>query len=265
MQRVRQKAGGLVDHTLDAAAGCIEFLGQPDMGTGNRAAKLFGVAQNALAFLGNIGQKRAQPDLGVRIGALQVQDLVLHHAFKLSGPRQGAFHPVAHGSNLAADGTAHRADGVGSNRFRLHQPDGRLRHRACRLAHFLGAAQQRRIGPHHHHRNDRQTGIDIGFRVAQSGKQGRFGGKKPRLVGPHVIPQQRQPKGRTQCGDDERQTRRLLLQAVDQFRYRVAGFVIGGDEIGICRTLPVARLVADGKAGRGSGSLLFRRCVGASA
>ncbi len=151
----------LVDAGCDRVRDQCDVVAQVDLHAGDRAANLFGLADEIVALMGDILQQRADSHLVVAVGAFERRDFIGDQGFKFAGARDGAFDAVAHGRDFAADRLANRYHRVACRALRLRKTDRHLRHRLCDHPQLLaapGKARQEIEQQHRRKEHRRQAG-----------------------------------------------------------------------------------------------------------
>ena len=127
-----ERAGDALRHFVDLFGDEIadrgDVVGEIKVHAGDRAAHLFGLADQSLALMHELGEQFADAYFVVVIGALERGDFVVHQRFEFGGAGERAFDAVAHGGDFAADGMADGDDLFARGAFRLQQPHRDFRH-----------------------------------------------------------------------------------------------------------------------------------------
>jgi hypothetical protein len=249
VDRDREIRGCILDAVADQVGGTRQLVLELFVGACNGCAQPFGVGDDPLALVAQIGEQRADANLVVGIGALEFGHLGLHQRFEFGGARDRAFDAFAHRGDFAPDGLADIDDAFLGEVFRFGEPQRDLAHRARGQAHFLRAAQQRSDAEEGGDRYDDADGDrDDARQVAQGLQRTDLPDfRRIKQVG------ERDAANRPQNTDDEGSDggcdRRLAVQACDE-RCVVA-----------FRVIVIRGLEADlSRCGTDAGIGLFRCC-----
>ncbi|MBV6489012.1 MAG: hypothetical protein GHHEDOFH_02989 [Pseudorhodoplanes sp.] len=175
-----QRGGDVGGHAIDLRGDDVADAGnvaaQVEMDALDRVAHLLGGGDEIVVLAVELVEQGADAHFVVVIGAFERGNLVVDERLKLGGARERAFHAVAHGGDLAADGLADGDDRILGRRFRLAQAYRHLRHGLRDGAHLARAVDHVREheeegGRQQEHGCERQQGkAGIGARP-QVGQQ----------------------------------------------------------------------------------------------
>ncbi len=112
------------------------------------------MADNGVAFCGQLVNQAAHAQLIVGIAALQRVDFRMNERLKLGRAGNGALDAVIHGGHFAANRLANRHNPLGCDRFRLCETQRDFCHGACGIAQILGTRHHDGEGEEQHDRND---------------------------------------------------------------------------------------------------------------
>ncbi len=151
LERAGDAFGDLVDPRGDRIRDQRDVVAQVDLHAGNRAANLFGLADQVVALVGDVLQQRANPHFVVAVGAFQRGNFVGDQGFEFAGARDRALDAVAHGGDFAPDRLADGDHGVAGRALGLGKPQRDLGHRLRDHPHLLAAPGQARQEKHQKH------------------------------------------------------------------------------------------------------------------
>ena len=114
-------------------------MAQVDLHARNSAADLLGLADEVIALMRNVLQKRADAHLVVGIGALERRDFIGDEGFKFARACDGTLDAVAHRRDFAADRLAHGDHRIACRALGLGETDRDLRHQFRDHPQFLAA------------------------------------------------------------------------------------------------------------------------------
>ena len=160
---------------FDASRDLVDFVAYAFMGSRQRLAQHFHMANNFRTLCRQFTDQTLEADFRVSIGTLKASHFRGDETFEFTRSGKGALHSIADRGDFAAYRRADHGYGFRACHFGLQQPDGCFRHGAGGNAHFLRPAHDRGESPDHRERHQQYGTEDHhGWLVEQIANAGQW-------------------------------------------------------------------------------------------